>query len=240
MAPEVDPDTARWELYHIDKDFTQAKDLAASEPKKLRELQDLWWTQAAKFNVLPLDGRKIIRVNAELQGRPSLTAGRTHFEYFPGTEALPSGSAPNLVNKSYAITATVAKADKANGMVMSMGANDGGLGLYVKDGKPVFVYNYLGWKRTRITGSRLPSGPCTIAVEFTYAGGGMGKGGTYVMRVNGTKVGEATITESMPITLGLGAALDIGLDTGSGVDDVYTPPFRFTGTIDKVEIDLGK
>ncbi len=239
-GPEIDPDTARWELYHLDKDFSQAVDLAAREPRKLRELQDLWWTQAAKYNVLPLDGRKIVRLSAELQGRPSLTGGRTHFEYYPGTEALPGGSAPSLLNKNYTITASVANADKANGMVFSMGANDGGLGLYVKDGKPVFVYNFLGWKRTRVTGSRLPSGPCTIEVAFTYAGGGLGKGGTFVMKVNGKHVGETSVTETMALTLGLGAALDIGLDTGSGVDDVYTPPFRFTGTIDKVEIDIAK
>jgi arylsulfatase len=239
-APDIDPDTTKWELYHLDKDFTQAVDLAAREPKKLRELQDLWWTQAAKFNVLPLDGRRLVRLNGELQGRPSVTAGRTHFVYFPGTEAVPTGSAPNVVNKSYAITAYVRSSDKANGMVMSMGANDGGLGLYVKDGKPVFVYNFIGSKRTRITGARLPSGPATIKVEFTYAGGGMGKGGTFVMTVNGKRVGEATVTETMPITMGIGASLDVGLDTGSGVDDTYTPPYRYSGIIEKVEIDLGK
>lgn len=89
----ADPDTAAWELYHLDMDFSQANDLAAKNPEKLRQLQDLWWTEAARYNVLPLDGRKTERLSAELQGRPSLGGGRTSYAYYPGTVALPAGSA---------------------------------------------------------------------------------------------------------------------------------------------------
>jgi arylsulfatase len=236
---DVDPDTARWELYNIDQDFTQSKDLAASNPAKLRELQDLWWADAARYNVLPLDGRKIVRLNAEMQGRPTPTKGITHFVYYPGTEAVPSGSAPSLLNKSFSFTAYVKNGAKSNGALLSMGAGDGGYGLYVRDGKPVFVCNYLGQKITRvISSSSLPSGDATIVAAFSYDGGGIGKGGTMTLTVNGKKVGEERVPATQAITLGLGGALDVGMDSGAPVDEAYKAPFRYTGVIDRVEVDL--
>jgi len=237
---EIDPDTASWELYHLDNDFTQAVDLASKEPLKLRQLQDLWWAEASRYNVLPLDGRKTVRLNAELQGRPSFTAGRTHFEYYPGVEALPAGSAPNMLNKSFAITARVDQTStKANGAVFTMGGSDGGWCVYVKDGKPVFAANFLGQKITRVTSSSaLPKGASTITATFDYDGGGLGKGGKMTLTLNGKKVGETRIEATQGITLGLGGTLDVGLDSGTTVDDVYQSPFRYTGEIEKVEVDL--
>ncbi len=238
---EVDPDTARWELYNIDNDYAQAKDLAAAQPKKLRDLQDLWWAEAAKYNVLPMDGRKIIRLNAELMGRPTPTKGRTHFEFFPGTEALPAGSAPNILNKSWMVTAdVVTKKDKAQGVIWAMGASDGGFALYTMKGKTYFVGNYLGQRIARVeASSALSTGKHVVRGEFTYDGGGLGKGGTLTLFVDNQKVGEARMEATQALTLGLGGALDVGVDTGSSVDEAtYQPPFRFNGTIEKVAIDL--
>lgn len=239
-AKAADPDTAKWELYNLDDDFTQAKDLAGSNPAKLRELQDMWWSEAARYSVLPLDGRKTERLNGELQGRPTLAGHRNSFTYYPGVVALPAGSAPNVLNKSFSITADVdAKGPETNGAVFSLGGSDGGYGLYIRDGRPVFAGNFLGRTTTRVTTqSALPTGPVKLRGEFQYDGGGLGKGGMLSLFVNDKKVGEARMEQTQAITLGLGGALDIGEDTGSAVDEAYTPPFRFGGTIRQVTVDL--
>ena len=236
----ADPDTATWELYNLDEDFSQANDLAAKNPAKLRELQDLWWSEAARYSVLPLDGRKTERLNGELQGRPSLAGKRTSFTYYPGVLAVPAGSVPNVLNKSFSITADVTTAaGKNEGAIFSLGGSDGGYGLYVRDNRPVFVGNFLGRTVTRVTSQApLPSGAVKLRGEFRYDGGGMGKGGTMTLLVNGQKVGEGRIEQTQGITLGLGGTLDIGEDTGSPVDDAYTPPFRFNGQIQQVTVDL--
>ncbi len=236
----VDPDTATWELYNLEEDFTQANDLAAKNPAKLRELQDLWWAQAAQNAVLPLDGRKIERLNGELQGRPSLTGKRKSFTYYPGMVALPAGTAPNLLNKSFSITADIeVPKEKADGAVFSMGGLDGGYGLYVREGRLVFVGNYLGRTFTRVTSDKpLAPGPAKVRAEFSYDGNGLAKGGKMSLFVNGQKAGEGRMERTQAITLGLGGALDIGEDTGSAVDEVYTPPYRFGGAIRQVTVDL--
>jgi arylsulfatase len=215
--------------------------LAASNAGKLRELQDLWWTEAARYSVLPLDGRKTERLNGELQGRPSLSGKRTSFTYYPGVVALPSGSAPNVLNKSFTITAEIETAPNAaaSGALFSMGGSDGGYGLYLSEGRPVFAGNFLGRTTSRVTSKApIPAGPVTVRAEFRYDGGGMGKGGAMVLFVNDQQVGQGRIEQTQGITLGLGGTLDIGEDTGSGVDEAYTPPFRFNGKIKQVTVDL--
>jgi arylsulfatase len=236
----VDPDTAIWELYNLDEDFTQANDLASSNPTKLRELQDLWWVEAARYNVLPLDGRKIARLSSELQGRPSLTGHRTSFTYYPGVVALPAGSAPKILNKSFSISAEIDVGESGcEGAIFSMGGLDGGYGLYVRDNRPVFAGNFLGRTVARAEATTpLPRGVVKVRGEFKYDGGGMGKGGTLVLTIDGKKAGEARMEHTQAITLGLGGALDIGEDTGSAVDEDYTPPFRFTGSIREVTLEL--
>jgi arylsulfatase A-like enzyme len=239
----VDPDTLRWELYDLTRDFSQAHDLSAQEPMKLRQLQELWWAEAARHDVLPLDGRKVERLNAELQGRPTPTAGRTTFTYYPGVAALPAGSAPTLLNKSWTVTADLEiPKGTVNGVVWAIGALDGGFTLYVRNGRPVFAGNYLGRTISRASGTTvLPQGKVSLRGEFAYDGGGIGKGATLTVFVNGRKVGTARMEGTVPLTLGVGGALDVGLDTGSPVDDAYQAqaPFPFTATIDSVTIRLG-
>ena len=234
------PDTLRWELYHLDEDFSQAHDLAAQEPGRLRQLQDLWWAEASRYNVLPLDPRKVERLNAELQGRPSPTAGRTSFTYYPGVTALPGGSAPNLLNKSWTVAADLEIPKGAvDGVVWAMGSLDGGFTLYVKNGKPVFVGNFLGRTFSRAASTApLPQGHVALRGEFAYDGGGMGKGATLSLYVNDQKVGEARMAQTHAFALGLGATLDIGMDTGAPADEAYASPFPFTGTINTVTIKL--
>ena len=239
-AKPIDPDTATWELYNLDEDFSQANDVAAKNPGKLRELQDQWWAAAARYNVLPLDGRKTERLSAELQGRPSLAGNRTSYTYYPGTLAVPSGSAPKILNKSFTITANIETSGKAtDGAILSFGGSDGGYGLYVREGKPVFVGNFLNRSLTRAASTApLPAGAVKLRAEFAYDGGGLGKGGKLSLFVNDQKVGEGRMEQTQALTLGLGGTLDVGADTGTPVDEIYTPPFAFGGTIKQVTLDL--
>jgi arylsulfatase len=236
----VDPDTATWELYNLDEDFSQADDLAAQNPEKLRQLQDTWWTEAARYSVLPLDSSKTPRLSAELQGRPSLVGKRSSITYYPGVVALPAGSAPNLLNKSFTITAeVVADSASTDGAIFSVGGLDGGYGLYVRENRPVFVGNFLGRSVTRVTSNTaLPAGKVKLLAQFVYDGGGMGKGGTLSLFVNGHKVGDGRMEQTQAITLGLGGSLDVGEDSGTAVDSSYTPPFAYGGTIQQVTVDV--
>jgi arylsulfatase len=235
-----DPDTLRWELYHLDADYSQAHDLAAQEPARLRALQDLWWAEAARYNVLPLDPRKVVRISAELQGRPAPTAGRTTFTYYPGTTALPSGSAPPLLNKSWTVTGDLEIPRGAvSGVVWAMGSGDAGFTLYVQNGRPVFTHNFLGRSLVRVTSTRpLPQGHVVLRGEFAYDGGGMGRGATISLFVNDQKVGEARLVQTLAGMLGVDGNMDVGMDTGGAVDDAYRAPFPFTGTINSVTIQL--
>jgi arylsulfatase len=238
---EWDPDKAVWELYKIDEDFSQANDLAAKYSEKLRELQDLWWVEASKCNVLPLDWRGAIRMNAEAMGRPSLIGHRKSMIYYPGTIGLPDAASPPMCNKSWTITADIELTDdKAEGMIVTHGGLEGGYGLYLRDGKPTFVYNFLGADRpTFAAKNALPKGKTKLVIDFKYDGGGMGKGGQITMSANGKIIAAGRLERTMPIQFSLGEGLDVGMDIGSPVDFTYRLPFAFTGKIEKVKIDLG-
>ncbi|WP_035018142.1 arylsulfatase [Caulobacter sp. UNC358MFTsu5.1] len=236
------PDKAVWELYKVDEDFSQARDLAKDHPDKLRELQDLWWAEASKYSVLPLDWRATIRMNAEAMGRPSLIGKRTKAVYYEGMTALPGAACLPMLNKSWTITAEVdLPDDKASGMIVTQGGSEGGYGLYLREGRPVFVYNFLGQERPTFAGeAALPAGRTTLEVAFKYDGGGMGKGGAFTLKAGGKTVAGGRIERSVPIQFAIFEGLDIGLDTGSPVDWTYKLPFKFTGKVEKVTIELGK
>ncbi len=235
-----DPDTAVWELYNIDEDFSQSRDLADEHPDTLRQLQDMWWVEAAKHNVLPLDWRVSIRMNSEAMGRPSLVGHRTSATYYPGTIALADAACLPMLNKSWTITANIDVPDgDAEGMIVTHGGLEGGYGLYLRAGKPTFVYNFLSVERTTVTADEpLPAGPTQLVVQFVYDGGGMGKGATITLTANGRTVGTGRLERTVPIQFSIGEGLDIGMDTGSPIDFTYRLPFAYTGTIDKVTIDL--
>jgi arylsulfatase len=237
-----DPDKARWELYHVDEDFLQANDLAQDNPEKLRQLQDLWWSEAARYNALPLDWRGTERLNAELMGRPSLAGNRKTFTYYPGQVGLPNEAAPRILNKSWTLTADIEVPEAgADGMIATHGGLVGGYGLYVREGKPTFVYNYLALDRFTFTGQApLPKGKVQLKVDFTYNGKAdeLGKSAAMTMMVNGTEVAKGHLQKTIPIQISLNEGFDVGMDVGSAVDFTYKLPFTFTGKIDKVTIDL--
>jgi arylsulfatase len=237
----------KWELYNLTEDFSQFNDLAASQPAKLKEMQALFLTEAAKYNVLPLDNSGFVRL---LTPRPSAVAGRTVFTYSGPNAGIPVGNAPSVLDRDYTITAeiTVPKAG-AEGMIATLGGRFGGYGLYLLKGKPVFVYNLLNLKRYRWEGGvggadwlgrSLTPGKHTIVFDFKYDGPGPGKGGTGVLSVDGRQLAKQTIPHSIPLLMSIDETFDIGSDTRTPVDDSYKLPFRFTGTINKLTFNLGK
>ncbi len=198
--------------------------------EKLRELQDLWWVEASKYNVLPLDWRGTIRFSAQAMGRPTPMAGRTSMTYYPGTVGLPDASSPPMCNKSWKITAEIeVPADNASGMIVTHGGLEGGYGLYLRDGRPTFVYNYLSFERpTFAAQDPLAPGKTTLVVDFAYDGGGMGKGGQLTMTANGETIAEGRLERTISIQMSLGEGLDVGRDVGSPIDFTYELPFAFT------------
>src|SRR5262249_54035820 len=154
-------------------DFSQANDLAAANAVKLREMQDLWWAEASKYNVLPLDWRKSERFNSEAMGRPSLGGDAKHLVYYPGSIGLPPEACPRILNRSWTITADIEiPPNGADGMNVTEGGITGGYGLYLRGSKPTFVYNYLALDRTTIASDKpLPKGKVQLKVDLMYQGG---------------------------------------------------------------------
>lgn len=239
-ADDWTPDKQVWELYKLDEDFSQAHDLAKQNPDKLRQLQDLWWAEASRYSVLPLDWRGTIRMNAEAMGRPSLVGDRTRATYYPGMLALPDAACLPMLNKSWTITAAIEVADDtAEGMIITHGGSEGGYGLYLKAGRPTFVYNYLGVERPSFSGDTpLGKGKATVGVRFDYDGGGMGKGGTVTLTVDGATVASGRLERTVPIQFSITEGLDVGMDNGSAVDWTYRLPFHFTGRIEEVTVEV--
>jgi arylsulfatase A-like enzyme len=295
-----DVNNYQWELYNIAEDYSEYNDLAASNPDKLKELQALFLTEAAKYQVLPLDNSILPRI---VTPRPSAVAGRTDFTYTGENAGIPTGNAPSILDKDYTITAEVTIPDGgAEGVIATMGGRFGGyalllshsfnwwlksdlfksigLGLIILGllfarlgrkgggikrfgyglllvavlgvvavfatdlfgigrGRPVFVYNLLDLERFRWRGPALGAGKHTIVFDFKYDGPGPGKGGTGVLTVDGKEVDRKTIPHTIPILMTMDETFDIGIDTRTAVDFTYDVPFRFTGTIDKLNFKLG-
>jgi len=237
----------KWELYHITEDFTQNNDLAAKNPDKLKEMQALFLTEAAKYNVLPLDNTAFVRLQTP---RPSAVAGKTVFTYTGENAGIPLGNAPDILDKDFTITAeiTVPKGG-AEGMIVTLGGRFGGYGLYLLRGKPVFVYNLLDLERFRwegglglardVLGKPLEPGKHTLVFDFKYDGPGPGKSGTGVLTVDGKELAKKKLEHTIPLMMTIDETFDVGIDTRTGVDDSYKLPFKFTGTIDKLTFKLG-
>jgi len=236
----------KWELYNVMEDPTQNNDLAARMPDKLAQMQNLFYLEAAKYNVLPLDNTTLTRWNAP---KPSLTAGRTEFTYSGTLANVPGSTAPHILNRAYTITAEVTvPAGGAEGMIVTEGGRFGGYGLFLSKGeagvgrgKVVFLYNLLDLKRTTWVGPELEAGKHTIVFDFKPTEPGLGKGGTGVLSVDGKEVARNTMEHSTPITFAEDETFDVGMDTRTGVallEYRYDPPFEFTGKIDKLTYKL--
>jgi arylsulfatase len=228
-----------WELYAPD-DWTQARDLAAEQPEKLAELQRRWHDEAEKYNVLPLDDRRIERFDPDLAGRPTLVRGNSQL-LFGGMGRLNENCMLNIKNKSHSVSAEVVVPESgATGVIISQGGAFAGWSLYTKDGRPTYHYNLLGIQRFTVVSDRsLPAGTHQVRMEFTYDGGGLGKGGTARLYVDGEAAGEGRVDATAPMVFSADETADIGRDTASPVSDDYTPEESvFTGTVNWVQIDV--
>jgi len=233
-----------WELYDTRTDFSLANNLAAKNPEKLKELQALFLTEAAKYHVLPIDDRTLERAIAGLVGRPDLMGARTSLTLAEGMTGMMENVFLSVKNRSVQITAEVEspKQGAANGAILVQGGRFGGWGLYVKDGVPGYDYNFLGLQRSSVVATKpLPPGPCTIRMDFNYDGGGLGKGGTATLTVNGEKVGEGRITHTQPLMFSADETADVGIDLGTPVIEAIgaEAKSRFNGRIPKVTIEVG-
>jgi arylsulfatase A-like enzyme len=229
----------KWELYNITEDYSQANDLAAKMPGKLKEMQKLFAQEAAKYNVLPLNNDTFARAVAP---RPSATAGKTVFTYTGVNPGINSSNAPNVLGRSYKMTAEVdVPQGGGDGMIATMGGRWGGWGLYMLKGKPVFNYNMLILAQYRWEGSDvLTPGKHTIAFEYTYDGPGIAKGGSGVLKVDDKVVATGKQANSISFLQVADETFDVGIDTRTGVNDKdYQVPFAFDGKIHKLTVNLG-
>jgi arylsulfatase A-like enzyme len=250
-AVSQDPAGFPWELYDLTKDWTQSDDVAAKYPAKLRELQNLFWAEAAKYQVLPLDATVATRIVAP---RPNLAAGRTEFTWSGTITGTPNGDAPSILDSSFNFRAEVdIPQARAEGMIVTQGGRFGGYGFYLLKGKPVFLYNFVDLKRTRWEGPDVLSpGKHTLEFDFKYDGlglgtlafnnmSGIGRGGTGVLKVDGKEVARQTIEHTIPLIMQWDENFDIGADTGTPVDDNdYQVPFKFTGKLNKLTLNIDR
>jgi arylsulfatase A-like enzyme len=230
-----------WELYAPD-DWTQSHDLSKEQPEKLQELQTLFLIEAAKYNVLPLDDRRAERFNADLAGRPQLVRGNRQI-LFGGMGRLSENSIVVTKNKSFALTAQIEVPEEgAKGVIIAQGGAFGGMSLYAKEGKPAFCYNLFGLQRFKVYGEdAIPAGEHQVRVEFSYDGGGLGKGGNASLYLDGKKVGEGRVDATVPMLFSADETTDLGSDSGTPVtDDLAYDELGFNGRVQWVEVDLGE
>ena len=247
----LDPAKYPWELYDLRNDWTQFDDVAKTYPAKLKELQTIFWQEAEKYQVLPLDSTVVTRL---ITPRPSITAGRNVFTWTAPLTGTPNGDAPSVLNASYNFKAEVEiPQGGAEGMLITQGGRFAGYGFYVLKGKPVFLWNLADVKRVRWEGPEvLAPGKHVLEFDFKYDGLGMatlafnnmsgiGRSGTGVLKVDGKEVARQTMERTLPFILQWDENLDVGSDTGSPVDDRdYQMPFAFTGKINKVTLTIDR
>ena len=224
-------DADKWELYHIDEDFSECSDLADEHPEKLQTLIDGWWEEAERYNVLPLADNLSIRF-------PSATKPGRRFTFYPGKASVPSRRAPNIGDRSHRITADIDRSTTSDeGVLIAQGGRHGGYAFFIKDNRLCYEFNFLGLQKFRVESEgELPAGKLTVRADFTKTGTLQG-----VMRIyaNGAKIGEGEITRTTRLGLGLLEPLDIGRDRQTPVSDLYECPFEFTGKLERVEVTMG-
>ncbi|MGE0053430.1 MAG: arylsulfatase [Hyphomicrobium sp.] len=240
-----------FQLYDLNKDFSQSDDIAAAHPDKVAEMRKKFVAEAKKYQVFPLDASVAARIVAP---RPNITSGRTEFVYTRPMVGLPQGDSPMLLNASYTITADIdVPEDGGDGMILTSGGRFGGYGFYVLNGKPVFLWNLVDLKRIKWEGSEaLKPGPHSVEFDFKYDGkgagtlaynnfSGVGRGGVGTLKVDGNVVATETMEKTLPMILQWDESFDIGSDTLTGVNDAdYKPPFALTSKLNKLTIKVDR
>jgi arylsulfatase len=237
--PTFDADV--WELYDTNTDWSQAHDLSRELPDKLHELQRLFLIEAVKYNVLPLDDRRVERFNSDLAGRPVLIKGNSQL-LFSGMGRLSENSVLNLKNKSHSVTAEVVFPEsEAQGVIIAQGGAFAGWSLYAKNGRLKYCYNLLGLQRFYTESTKLlPPGQHQVRMEFSNDGGGLAKGGDVALFIDGEKTGESRIPATIPLVYSADETTDIGYESASPVAEDYTMhTSAFNGVINWIQLDAG-
>src|ERR1017187_10095421 len=219
--PKLDDDV--WELYDTTTDWSQARDISAEHPDKLKELKRLWLIEAVKYNVLPLDDRRIERFNSDIAGRPVLAKGNSQILY-GGMGRLSENSVINLKNKSHSVTAElIVPEGGGQGVIIAQGGAFAGWCLYLHEGKPKYCHNLAGLLRFYVEAeSAVPAGEHQVRMEFAYDGGGLAKGGAVTLYVDGKKVGEGRVEATVPMLYSADETCDVGFDSGTPVSEDYS------------------
>jgi len=241
VTPAFDDDV--WELYNTEADWSQANDLSKQMPEKLHELQRLWLIEATRYNVLPLDDNLGARMNPDTAGRPVLIKGKSQI-LFGSMGRLSENSVISIKNKSHSVTAeiVVPAAGAVEGVIVAQGGNIGGWSIYAKGGRLKYCYNFLGIHYFYVESTNaLPAGQHQVRMEFAYAGGGLGKGGTATLFVDGKQVGQGPIAITAAMIFSADDGCDVGRDTGSPVSQEYGATGNgFTGTVKGVQIAIAE
>jgi arylsulfatase len=230
-----------WELYNVDEDFTEANNLAAKNPEKLKEMQDLFMKVAEKYHVLPIDDRRSERFNAAIAGRPDLMGDRTSLTVYPGMIGITENAFINIKNRSFTITGDVElPSGNANGVIICQAGRFGGWTLYMKAGKLHHEYNFFGLEHTNISSPKpIAAGKHTVKYEFVFDGGKPGAGGQSILYVDGQKVAEGKIPKTQPFVYSADEGVDVGVDNETPVSNDYKErDNKFTGTIKKITVDV--
>ena len=236
-------DAKGWELYNLNEDFAETNNLADKERARLIAMIGMWYVEAGKYNVLPIDSRGTLRM---ADPRPQIAANRKRYIYYPGTQIVPTNAAPYLVNVAHSISvhANVPRGG-AEGVLLSMGGVDGGFAFYVQNSKLTYGYNYVADQRFRVqSDTAIPEGDHIFSFEFTPTGKadipkGKGVPASIKLFVDGNPIGNGNLPVTIPLSLGLAAGVCVGADAGSPVMDTdYKAPFPFTGTVKKALVDV--
>ncbi|MEW6584678.1 MAG: arylsulfatase [Nitrospirota bacterium] len=237
--PSFDKD--RWELYNVTEDFSQANDLAAQHPQKLKELQDVFVKEAIRNNVFPLDDRRVERFNAAIAGRPDLVGTRTSLTLYEGMTGITENAFINIKGRSHTITAEVdIPQGGAEGVIIAQAGRFGGWSLYMKDGLVHDVYNFGGLERFTVSSpQRLAPGRHAIRYDFIYDGGKPGSGGLSRLSVDGGRANETRVMRTMPFAYSADEGVDVGMDNETPVTEEYREGNnKFTGKIDRVTVEV--
>lgn len=226
-----------WELYNVNEDFSQANNLAEQNPEKLEELKKKFLEEAQKYHVLPIDDRSIERFDPVIAGRPDLMNGRTKLVLYEGAKGIPENAFINVKNSSVTITAEVDVPATGNGVILCQGGDFGGWTFYLKDGKPMYTYNWVGLEMYHVTSAqKIPAGKHTLILDFAYEGG-RGGGGTATLLMDDNKIGEGRIGKTNSNTFGIDESADVGTDENTPVNPAYAKKEKFNGRIHSVTVE---
>jgi arylsulfatase len=235
-------DAKGWELYNLEEDFAETNNLAEKEKPRLIAMIGMWYSEAGKYNVLPIDSRGLQRVREE---RPQVAVNRNRYVLYPGTQSIPAGAAPKILNRPYSITAEVdIPASGAEGVLLSFGGNDGGISFYVQSGKLCFVHNYVAVHYFYVKSKdAVPLGHHFLSTQFEPTGKpdfaqGKGTPGVVTLLVDGKEIGRGDLPVTTPNRLAQGGAMLVGADSGAAVTPEYNAPFPFTGSLKRVIVDV--